>query len=73
MPRPPRGMPDLHPQEWITIVEALSVYDQWLDSEERSERIFALQLAIAQEQGFESPSVFVQQGMDTASDATMNG
>jgi hypothetical protein len=48
-------MPDFHPQEWITIVEALSVYDQWLEREERSERIFELQLAIAREHGFESP------------------
>jgi hypothetical protein len=55
-------MPEFHPQEWITIVEALSVYDQWLEREARSEEIFALQLAIAREHGFESPSAFVRQG-----------
>ena len=53
-------MPDFHPQEWITIVEALSIYDQWLgDEHERGAEIFALQLAIAQKHGFESPSAFV--------------
>lgn len=44
-------------QDWITIVEALSVYDQWLENEERGAEIFALQLAIARDHGFESPSL----------------
>jgi hypothetical protein len=30
-PQPRRAMPDFHPQDWITIVEALAVYDQWRD------------------------------------------
>jgi hypothetical protein len=45
IPRPPRRIPDFHPA-WITIVEALSVYNQWLKCEERSEEIFTLQLVM---------------------------
>lgn len=58
-------MSEFHPQDWITIVEALSVYDQWLgDEHDRVAEIFELQLAIAREYGFESPSAFVRQGCD---------
>ena len=52
------------PHDQLQIVERLSVYDQWLDSEERSQRIFELHLSIAREHGFASPGAFVQQGCD---------
>lgn len=56
-------MPDFHPQDWITIVEALSVYDEWRDrDDDRAQRILELQQEIAAEHGFDTPSAFVRQG-----------
>jgi hypothetical protein len=53
---------DWHPQDWIMIVEALSVYDQWRDrDDDKARRIYELQREIATEHGFDAPSEFVRQ------------
>ena len=51
-----------HPQDWIMIVEALSVYDQWRDRDDaEAQRIYELQQEIAAKHGFERASEFVRQ------------
>jgi hypothetical protein len=50
---------DWHPQDWITIAEALSIYDQWRDSDdETAEPIVELQRQTAVKQGYERASLF---------------
>jgi len=53
---------DWNPQDWIMIVEALSVYDQWRDCDDaQAQRIYELQQEIAAQHGFERASEFVRQ------------
>jgi hypothetical protein len=53
---------DWHPQDWIMIVSALSVYDHWRDQDdEQARRIYELQKEIAWMHGFDYPGEFILQ------------
>jgi hypothetical protein len=58
-------MPDFHPQAWMKIVEALSVYDQWLEGvHDRGKLLLELQLFIHQDHSIWSLGGFVRQGCE---------
>jgi hypothetical protein len=57
-------MPDLHPQDWLTIIEGLPLYDQWrVRFDERARGIFEQQQEIAAEHGYDILTEFVRRGV----------